>query len=420
MRNRTAITLAILTVLFCSSAMVAGKPLTVYILAGQSNMVGVGGISTFDYIGDDPATAPMLKQMRGPDGKPRVCERVWISYLNGRRNQYGGEGFGKLTAGYGLRDKGKHSEPWDYIGPEFMFGITMEKHYDGPILIIKTAWGGQDLSTDFRPPSAGAYKLNDWQKEFYAKTGQTEKRLASIKENCHRNYRYMLEHVKKVLSDIKHVYPDYDSKQGYELSGFLWFQGWNDYVNTHTYLPEYGERQYDLYSDLLAQFIRDVRKDLDAPKMSFVIGVMGVSGFFTPGTFDTRGNPQMRMKRFRRAMAAPAELPEFKGNVVAVQTAPFWDDKLATIAIKQLKVGQMRSHLENKHKNYPNEDGTMTDKEQKEYLAKYRAELISPQEEALWKRGASIGGSVHYFGAAKFYAQAGKAFAEALLAMEKK
>ena len=89
--------------------MAAAKPLKVYILAGQSNMVGTGAISTFDYIGDYPATAPLLKEMRGHDGKPRVCERVWISYLNGRRNQYGGEGFGKLTAGYGLRDKGKHS-----------------------------------------------------------------------------------------------------------------------------------------------------------------------------------------------------------------------------------------------------------------------------------------------------------------------
>ena len=63
-------------------------------------MVGTGGISTFDTIGDDPETAPLLKKMLDPDGKPKVCERVWISSLNGKMNQYGGEGFGKLTAGY--------------------------------------------------------------------------------------------------------------------------------------------------------------------------------------------------------------------------------------------------------------------------------------------------------------------------------
>src|SRR5215212_7415286 len=57
------------------------KPLKVFILAGQSNMEGHAKIETFDYIGDDPATAQLLKQMRGADGKPRVCDHVWISYL---------------------------------------------------------------------------------------------------------------------------------------------------------------------------------------------------------------------------------------------------------------------------------------------------------------------------------------------------
>ena len=51
------------------------EPLKVYILAGQSNMEGHAKVETFDYIGDDPATAPLLKEMRGPDGKPRVCEQ---------------------------------------------------------------------------------------------------------------------------------------------------------------------------------------------------------------------------------------------------------------------------------------------------------------------------------------------------------
>ena len=34
------------------------KPLKVYILAGQSNMQGQAKVETFDYIGDDPNTAP--------------------------------------------------------------------------------------------------------------------------------------------------------------------------------------------------------------------------------------------------------------------------------------------------------------------------------------------------------------------------
>ncbi|MFN7734011.1 MAG: hypothetical protein ACK5OB_19090, partial [Pirellula sp.] len=55
------------------------QPLKVFILAGQSNMEGHAEIRTFDYIGKDPATAPLLKEMRNPDGTPRVCDQVWMS-----------------------------------------------------------------------------------------------------------------------------------------------------------------------------------------------------------------------------------------------------------------------------------------------------------------------------------------------------
>jgi hypothetical protein len=58
-------------------------PLKVYILAGQSNMEGHAAVSTFDYIGKDPLTAPLLKEMRNPNGTPRVCDKVWMSYLTG-------------------------------------------------------------------------------------------------------------------------------------------------------------------------------------------------------------------------------------------------------------------------------------------------------------------------------------------------
>ena len=84
---------------------------------------------------------------------------------------------------------------------------------------------------------------------------------------------------------------------------------------------------------MLAHFIRDVRKDLAAPKLPFVIGVMGVGGL---------KDESVDMLAFRRAMAAPAAMPEFKGNVVAVQTAPFWSDELGAIADKHEKVKQMR------------------------------------------------------------------------------
>lgn len=90
------------------AAQLHAKPLKVFILAGQSNMEGHAKIETFDYIGDDSATAPLLKMMRDEKGEPRVCDHTWISYFTGKYDgSANGEGTGKLTAGYGARDDGE-------------------------------------------------------------------------------------------------------------------------------------------------------------------------------------------------------------------------------------------------------------------------------------------------------------------------
>ncbi len=414
MRRRTTFLFAILTTFCCSRAIAADKPLKVYILAGQSNMEGQAKVETFDYIGDDPATAPLLVEMRGPDGKPRVCDNVWISYLTGSKNG-NGEGFGKLTSGYGSRYQNP-AEDGGKIGPEFTFGITMAKATGGPILIIKTAWGGKSLHTDFRPPSAGPYEFSEAQLENFKKQGKDIEQIKADKARATGHYyRLMTDHVKTVLADIKRVYPDYDAKQGYEIAGFVWFQGWNDMVDSGTY-PNRGEPGvgYAKYGQWMAHFIRDVRKDLGAAKMPFVIGVMGVGG-----PIEKYSNPRYKVTHgnFRAAMAAPTKLPEFKGNVVAVRTGLYWDKPLEAIADKFGKVKDMSHQLRNKSKGQPNEDGKMTPKEQQEYLKEYRARVITPEDEAMWRRGASNAG-YHYLGCAKTMALIGQAFAEATLEME--
>jgi hypothetical protein len=416
MRRTTTMLMALLTAMCCSSAMAAGTPLKVYILAGQSNMEGQAKVETFDYIGDDPDTAPMLKEMRGPDGKPRVCERVWISYLTGSPDKGTlGEGTGKLTAGYGSRSN--PTEDGGKIGPEFTFGIYASKAYDGPILLIKTAWGGKSLNTDFRPPSAGPYEFNDAQLEGLKKQGKDIAQAKADKAKATgRYYRLMIDHVKKVLADPKRVVPDYDPKQGYEIAGFAWLQGWNDMVDSGTYPDRAKPDGYAKYGQWMADFIRDVREDLGVPKMPFVIGVMGVGG-----PIDENYSPRYKVthQNFRDAMAAPTKRPEFKGNVAAVRTELYWDKPLEAIEDKLGQVGNMGRQLKAKAKGTPNEDGKMTPKEQQEYLKEYRAKLITPKEEAMWKSGASNAG-YHYLGCGKTMALIGKAFAEALLEMEGK
>ena len=396
---------SIALLMFATLPAAVAKPLKVFILAGQSNMEGHAKVETFDYIGDDPATAPLLKQMRDADGKPRVCDKAWISYFTGS-GEANGEGFGKLTAGYGSRpdpnrDGGK-------IGPEFTFGLTMDAALEEPVLIIKTAWGGKSLHTDFRPPSAGPYVPSAEERKKWAEKPEKEKERAAATGVY---YRLMVEHVKKVLANPKRVCPAYDEKQGFEIAGFVWLQGWNDMVDRSVYpeLPKGSAgNRFDKYSEWMAAFIRDVRKDFNAPKMPFVIGVLGVDG----------AKPSASTAAFREAMAAPAALPEFKGNVAAVPTAPFWSEELGAIAAKQDQVRQMRFYLDSKHKDHANKDGTMTEEQKREHVKEFEAKLISPAEAALWKRGASNAG-YHYLGCAKTFALMGRAFAEATLTMMK-
>ena len=65
---------------------------------------------------------------------------------------------------------------------------------DGPVLLIKTAWGGKSLYVDFRPPSSG---------------GQVGP-----------YYTKMIEEVRAALAEL--------GDQKYEIAGFVWRQGGND------------------------------------------------------------------------------------------------------------------------------------------------------------------------------------------------
>lgn len=368
------------------------KPLQVFILAGQSNMQGHARVSTLEHIGMDPATEPMLKDMLDEKNRPLVCEDVWISYLS-----TDGEKHGRLSVGFGADT--------DKIGPEFTFGIYMQRKLDVPILIIKTAWGGKSLHTDFRPPSAGSYEFNQSQLDNYEKQGKDFAKIKSEKSQATGlYYKLMVEHVKKVLANIKRVYPEYNPDRGFELAGFVWFQGWNDMVDRGTYPQRDQAGGYDLYSKLMGQFIRDVRKDLDAPDLPFVIGVLGVNGpvdKYLPDQQRYRGIHQ----NFRSAMAAPADLPEFRGTVAAVLTENYWDQELVRLRAKEAKIKQQVKEMKTQE--------NLSRQEEKNTLEKLRAESFSQRERKALDVGVS-NAEYHYLGSAKILGGIGQGFANAM------
>ena len=392
----------ILTLLIASSvAASAAKPLQVYILAGQSNMQGHAKITTFEHIGMDPATKPMLEEMMGADGKPKVCERVWISSIGCSKDDTT-EQTGKLTAGFGATT--------EKIGPEFTFGLYTQKTTEAPILLIKTSWGGKSLNTDFRSPSAGPYVFNETQLAGFAKQGKDVAAMNAEKAKATGvYYRHMIEHVKKVLADPKRVVPGYDSAQGYEIAGFAWFQGWNDMVDGGTYPNRDKAGGYDAYSTAMAHFIRDVRKDLNAPKMPFVIGVIGVGG-----PTSEYGPDQQRYKstheNIRTAMGAPAEMPEFKGNVAAIRTEKYWDRELK---LARAKEGDIKQQAKKQAK-----DGNLKPAEEKAAMEKALAEGMTERERQVLEKGVS-NLEFHYLGSAKILGGIGKGLAEAMADLRK-
>ena len=214
-----------------------------------------------------------------------VSDRVYINSIADRHRRSG-----PLTVGYGGSA--------DKIGPELGFGMSMARKLDAPILLIKTSWGGKSLHYNFRPPSAGSYELNE-------KEAASDK-AAQISENAGLNYRMMTEQVKNVLGDLKSHHPAYDQNAGYDLAGFVWFQGYND---------QFSDAFRDNYRDNMVTFVKDVRKEYDAPEMPFVIGVMG-----TGVTAEKVGENAVSVGQREAARA-----PEFKDNVSSVESYEVYD-----------------------------------------------------------------------------------------------
>ena len=320
------------------------RKVKVFILAGQSNMEGKAKIELLEYQVEQPETRELFRHLK-KDGKWVVRDDVWVNFLDRR---------GKLTVGFGSPNR---------IGPELEFGNTVGDDFEEQVLIIKTAWGGKSIGRDFRPPSSGL-PSEEKLREILQKSNERNKKqnraeisLADVKDMYGKYYREMMKEIGSTLRELKTRFPDYKG-QGYEIAGFVWFQGWNDMFNPD-FLENYGRD--------MANFIRDVRKDLKSPNLPFVIGQMGQNG--PEGASD-------KMQTIKDAQASMEAIPEFKGNVKVVKTDVFWDRKAAELV-----------------KNW------------KEHIDEWN------------KVGSDYG--YHYLGSAITFSKIGRAFGEAMLELIK-
>jgi alpha-galactosidase len=269
----------------------------VFILAGQSNMEGLGHTRTLAHLGEDPQYGALLKKIRNDDGSWVVRDDVFISFRGGKTT-------GPLSVGFGA-DK-------EFVGPELMFGVIMGDAYKDPVLLIKTAWGGKDLHFDFRPPGAGKlpYPIDP---EAFAKRGG-EKAVG----DC---YRKMVAETRDCLDNMGKYFPPLKGK-AYEIVGFVWFQGWNEMFASKG-IP-FEQIMVD-YPVLYATMIQDLEKEFGLDRLPSVVGEIGIDGDSARG----------KILDVRKAQAAIADRPELKGKVRFVRTAQYWDPKLVELQDKE-------------------------------------------------------------------------------------
>jgi acetyl esterase/lipase len=254
-------------------------PLKIFILAGQSNMEGQAvvdltgrdyndGKGTLAALLADPAKAAPFAHLRSADGKWTIRDDVWVRYQREQQPLL----HGPLGVGFAVYGGSHH------FGPELQFGHVVGNALDNPVLLIKTAWGGKSLYRDFRPPSSGGT------------TGPY--------------YTRMLADIRTALANIPTELPDYKDLTP-ELAGFVWYHGWNDGVDPKTAVPEYEQN--------LANLIKDVRRELRTPNLPVVIGEITGPWVDAPPEWE----------QLRKAQAATANRPEFKGSVAFAPTRSF-------------------------------------------------------------------------------------------------
>uniref|UniRef100_A0A7S2BTC5 Peptidase M60 domain-containing protein n=1 Tax=Haptolina brevifila TaxID=156173 RepID=A0A7S2BTC5_9EUKA len=262
-----------------------GTVLHVVLIAGQSNAEGQalayrndGSPGTLDqYLTNDAAAAATFgswtKTGVDSSGAPTWPSRddVFVSY-----NSEWGKIEGPLTVGMGAYGDGLH------IGIELEVGRAIGDHFVAePVLLIKVAYGGKSLQTDFRPPSAGG--------------------------TVGPYYNRIVSEYQAALATVGSTFPSLAGLTAVP-AGFVWWQGFNDFC-----CVQYSS-SFEEYTSLFGYLVDDLTGALGWPSdLPVVIGETGnVEG----------GNTQA----FWDAQRAVTALPALQGRSTFVPTSGYLYD----------------------------------------------------------------------------------------------
>ena len=278
------------------------KPVQVYILMGQSNMLGFGRVGpedkkgTLEYLTKKEGKYPHLVDDEGNWTQRNDVRYVQVMHRNDKmstlRNDW-------------MTVKGPH------IGVELQFGHIMGHVLDEPVLVLKSCIGNRSLGWDLLPPGS---KQFEFEGKIYA--GYKESPLSwdkgtkpePIKWYAGKQYDDDIGNAKKVLENIGEYYP---GAKSYEVAGFVWWQGHKDQNPAHA----------GRYEQNLVHLIKTLRKDFNAPDAKFVLATIAFGGWDLKGPGLTVANAQLAVS------GEKGKYPEFADNVKTVEARDFWRDK---------------------------------------------------------------------------------------------
>lgn len=266
--------------------------LKVFVLAGQSNTVGMADVNvtnkttggpkngTLVYQLSDPRTAQEFSPLWNSDAKNwTIFEDIAMWY--NEVGQLGKDGtmvngskipgingvdacFGPLSVGYGA---GCGANQRGKIGPELGFGYGMAQGLapGEKFLIMKNAWGGKTIAFDFRPPTSASS----------ADPYCTDQNAGSPCKTVGHYYQVMMANVKKMMAPgaIGKMFPELSSMKP-EIAGFGWWQGWNDGCDLNMTAA---------YETNLVNLIGDLRKEWGNPTLPVSVAT---AGFVSPEQSD--------------------------------------------------------------------------------------------------------------------------------------
>ena len=197
------------------------------------------------------------------------------------------------------------------FGPELGFGYVMGAFHDEPVIVMKADIGNRSLGWDILPPGSKRYTFEGKEQPGYKEMFDANGKVVPWDGKgwyAGLQYDEYTAAIRAVLDNFKEKYPEY-AAQGFEVAGFIWFQGHKD-AGSAAHTAKYEEN--------LANLIRAWRKEFNAPNAKWAIAT-------GCGSKGDEGNAKLVFEA-QLNVADPARHPEFAGNVKTIDTRPFWRD----------------------------------------------------------------------------------------------